>query len=147
MAVTIVGMTGTQEGMTFEQVASMAQFLAQFRSFVGHHGDCIGADAQFDGIARAALGFEHMVIHPCSLTDKRAHCTIGPRDVLRGAFGPLQRNEHIVRESELLVATPKEDHMILRSGTWTTVRYAIKVGKPVWVILPNGALVPWQASA
>ncbi len=144
---TIVGMTGTQEGMTLEQIGAMARFLAQFRSFVGHHGDCVGADAQFDGIARAALGFEHMVIHPCHLTDKRAHCTVGPRDLVRPTLGPLQRNEIIVRECELLVATPKEDSMQLRSGTWTTVRYAIKAGKPVWVILRNGALVPWQKSA
>ncbi len=139
-----IGFTGTQEGMTGEQQSSLASLLAGLvpKRFIGHHGDCIGADAQFDRIARAALSFEWMVIHPT--TFKRANCTVGPRDIVNPAYGPLQRNEHIVAQSSVLVATPKEDSMQLRSGTWTTVRYAIKAQKPVLVILPNGAIVPWQ---
>lgn len=139
-----VGFTGTQVGMTVDQVATLTSFLALHPNFVGRHGVCVGADEQFDRVARAALGFEYMELHPCNLLDKRGQVPQAPRDVWHPALGPLQRNEIIVRRSDLVIATPKEDHMILRSGTWTTVRYALKAGKPVHVILPNGALVQWR---
>ena len=139
-----IGFTGTQQGMTLEQASSLQAFLASRpHNFVGHHGVCVGADHQFDTFARAALNFEWMELHPCNLPDKQFCPPQAPRDVWHPVLGPLQRNEIIVQKSDFLIATPKEATMQLRSGTWTTVRYAVKAGKQVHVILPNGALVPW----
>lgn len=139
-----IGFTGTQVGANIFQIATLQDFLARQPNFVGRHGVCVGADMAFDYSARAALNFEHMELHPCNLLDKRCQVPQAPRDVWHPSLGPLQRNEIIVAKSDFLVAAPKEDHMILRSGTWTTVRYALKAGKKVHVILPNGALVEWR---
>lgn len=138
-----IGFTGTQQGMTPDQVSSLQDFLAQQTNFIGHHGVCVGADMAFDNLARAALHFEWMELHPCHLASMRAQVTQAPRDVWHPVMGPLQRNEIIAKTCDFLIATPKEAAMQLRSGTWTTVRYAIKSGKKVHVILPNGAIVPW----
>ena len=51
----------------------------------------------------------------------------------------LERNRKIVDNSDMLLAAPagpEAEH--LRSGTWSTIRYAIKMGKRVFIILPDG---------
>jgi hypothetical protein len=50
----------------------------------------------------------------------------------------LARNRDILRATEMLVAAPAQDIEQLRSGTWSTVRFARKTGRVVWVILPGG---------
>ncbi len=142
--ITNIGFTGTQIGLTHQQALALKSFLDQQTSFAIHHGDCIGADKHYDSIARVCLGFEWAVIYPANLDGKRAYCTVGPRDVVKTPMGPLQRNEKIVEACDFLIACPKEDQMQLRSGTWTTVRYALKANKPVKVILPDGQLIPWS---
>jgi hypothetical protein len=139
-----VGFSGTQQGMTAAQAVSIANLLGQYTGFVGHHGLCIGSDVQFDGLARAALGFEHMVIHPMANAGaKRGTVPASPGDIMRPAIAPLLRNQNIAVSCDVLLATPKEDHMVLRSGTWSTIRYALVLYKPVFVVVPNGAVIQW----
>jgi hypothetical protein len=52
----------------------------------------------------------------------------------------LDRNKDIVRETASLIAAPAEPEEQLRSGTWSTVRFARKQGKPVFLILPDGTV-------
>ena len=141
-----IGFTGTQRGMTERQVSAVRAFLTRgvyatlpHQRFRAHHGDCIGADAQFHDIARSfgddCAGID---IHPCDIKAKRARCT---GDVVRPVKKPLDRNHDIVAESNVMIATPKEAQMQIHSGTWTTVRYALKAGKPVVIVLPNGSVV------
>jgi predicted Rossmann fold nucleotide-binding protein DprA/Smf involved in DNA uptake len=41
----------------------------------------------------------------------------------------------------VLVACPREEHgEETRSGTWSTVRYARRVGRPVIVVRPSGRI-------
>jgi len=139
-----LGFTGTKVGMTPAQAVGVAAFLGQFARFVGHHGLCIGADIQFDGLARAALGFEHMVMYPASgVGPKAGSVPASPGDVMRAPQPPLLRNAVIASTVDVLLATPKEEHMQLRSGTWTTVRYALSHNKPVFVVIPSGQVIPW----
>jgi hypothetical protein len=141
VAVIHIGFTGTQDGMTPYQ-AEKVWMLVRYRYFYGHHGDCIGADKEFDSIVRAAAGFSGMVIHPCDIESKRAYCTAHyPCDATREVLPPLARNRVIVNESDCIIATPKETSMQLRSGTWTTVRYALEAHRPVAIVFPNGGLV------
>jgi hypothetical protein len=35
-----------------------------------------------------------------------------------------------VDETEFLIGAPKEDEEVLRSGTWSTIRYSKKSNKP-----------------
>ena len=46
----------------------------------------------------------------------------------------LQRNHNIVNECDMLVAFPSTSNEVLRSGTWSTIRYAKKAKKPVEII-------------
>jgi hypothetical protein len=75
----------------------------------------------------------YIVIHPPLYDNKRAFC-IG--DEICSKKDYLDRNRDIVDNCDLLIATPKETTEVLRSGTWSTVRYAKKIGKPIVIIEP-----------
>ena len=128
-----IGFTGTQRGMTDAQRTALKTVLTERGATVLHHGDCIGADAQAHEIA-VSMSCE-IVIHPPIVETKRAwkHAarTHRPKSY-------LARNKDIVRDTEMLVAMPGENMEQIRSGTWSTVRFARKMGRPVWVILPSG---------
>ena len=56
---THIGFTGTRHGMTPGQRAAVAQLIAELASGVGftaHHGDCVGAGAEFHDLCRAHAG-------------------------------------------------------------------------------------------
>ena len=128
-----IGFTGSQRGMTELQRAALEALLADKATSEFHHGDCIGADAQAHDLAVAMLC--EPVIHPPINESKRAFKSAKR---ICPARRYLARNKEIVRESDLLIATPGEAIEQLRSGTWSTVRFARKLGKPVFVILPDG---------
>lgn len=101
-----------------------------------HHGDCIGADAQAARFAKA-LGFI-LVCHPGHPRDKsntmfRAFTDFN--DVMHEAKPFVVRDRDIVDAVETMVATPVGLEEI-RSGTWTTVRYARRKEKPIHIIYP-----------
>lgn len=136
-----IGFTGSRTGMTAEQAASVSRLLYEYHPDDVHHGDCVGADAMFDQLVRqfrSQTGMDTtIVVHPPSEPFLQAH-TGG--DVLRTPKPYLERNRDIVDECDLLIATPKDTHPVLRSGTWSTIRYALKVGKKVLVIVPSGVV-------
>lgn len=128
-----IGFTGTREGMTSAQSQTLAQLL---RNEVGefHHGDCIGADYQAHDIAERT-GSLTIVIHPPR--DPRARA-FKKSDHIRPKRAYLDRNHDIVDETDELVATPLTDQVEPRSGTWATIRYALRLKRPVRIIKPNG---------
>lgn len=102
------------------------------------HGDCIGADAQFHEIA-SKLGLLHlMTIHPPTDPKRRAFCAGAM--CMMPALPYLVRDKKIVQACTLLLATPHLGWEELRSGTWTTVRYARKSGREVQLIWPDGSV-------
>ncbi len=127
-----IGFTGTQRGMSQDQKRVVKTLMADASEAIVHHGDCVGADSDFHDIVFAENSIE---LHPCDITAKRAWC-IG--DVCHFPKAPLVRNKDIVNVSELLIACPGEKHMKIRSGTWSTVRYAQEMGKPVFLVFPDG---------
>lgn len=52
----------------------------------------------------------------------------------------LTRNRSLAADGDLLLAAPRQPRMVLRSGTWATVRYAHRELKPVLLALPGGRL-------
>lgn len=130
-----LGFTGTQRGMTPEQWGVFWSIVSAL-SGEFHEGDCIGADAQAAHGARLA-GFR-IVGHPPEIDAKRAFF---PADEWRPKFPYLQRNKHIVLQTDEMIATPGEMEEQLRSGTWSTVRFTRKQQRRVRVILPNGSIV------
>ncbi len=131
----IVGFTGTQEGMTPAQIATLYTLLRDLSPEELHHGDCIGADAEAHAEARRTKSPPFIVGHPPIKPDKRAWCEC---DLLLPEEDYLARNRKIVDVCFLLIATPKEFEEQQRSGTWSTVRYAKKTGKQFVIILPDG---------
>lgn len=131
-----VGFTGSQIGMTQVQRAVVFRKLSFYNPDItaAHHGECIGADAAFHGVCL----YLHIPIigHPPINQSKRA--------TLQGflyEWEPkeyLARNKDIVRCSELLIATPAEKEEKLRSGTWSTIRFARKLGIPRYIVFPDG---------
>ena len=96
----------------------------------------MGVDEQAYDIARA-LG-RAVVIHPASLPNQRAFKSA--QDI-RQPKPPLVRNKVIVRETGLLIAAPAQAIEQHRSGTWSTVRYARKMGRAICIIRPDGTLI------
>lgn len=137
-----LGFTGTQIGMTPEQKESVILFLESRAPETVHHGDCIGADAQFHHLAVACLPAVRVVIHPPKISAKRAFCPGGHE--MRPKKDYLVRNVDIVEESDELLAIPKDFEEELRSGTWYTVRQARKRGKGIYIIYPDGKVVHEQ---
>lgn len=130
------GITGTQQGCTPEQHASLTKLLIELRPGYLHHGDCIGVDAQADAIC-GELEIK-TIIHPPDDPKKRAYC-IDYFD-LWPERPYLDRNRDIVFESDLLIAVPKTNFEEQRSGTWATVRQARKHETPIIFIDPDGKI-------
>lgn len=128
-----VGFTGTQVGVTPQQLVSLLGVMTKLRHATLHHGDCVGADNQAHVIARE-LGMR-VVLHPPDNDVKRAFCDF---DECRLARPYLDRNRDIVNESDILVACPKEKDEQLRSGTWATIRYARRIKMPVLLVYHDG---------
>lgn len=70
-----------------------------------------------------------MYLHPSNYSSTTVDC-FEPGDILYSAKPPLVRDQDIVNAVDILVAAPLTDHEIIRSGTWTTVRYARRKGIP-----------------
>lgn len=135
-----IAFTGTQRGTTEAQRNEVYRLLECSDASHFHHGDCVGADTEIDEIARAAGYRIH--IHPPENKAKRAFCEVRPRlDTVYPLKPYLARNRDIVDSGDTLIATPGEMVEQLRSGTWSTIRYARRQGKLVLVVLPDGSTV------
>jgi len=134
-----LGITGTQSGMTEAQFNALSAFLAHAPFEKIHGGDCIGFDAECIVLVKEIRPDVKTVGHPPINKSKRAFLEY---DELREEKEYIERNHDIVDETEYLIACPKEDKEILRSGTWATVRYARHQDKTVIIIKPDGT---WAA--
>ncbi len=122
-----MGFTGTREGMSQHQ---KEQFVLEFDNLNAtefHHGDCVGADGEAHDIVREFFPDVKIICHPPKSNNKRAWKKC---DECRSPLPYLVRDYNIVEEIDFLIGAPKHDTEILRSGTWTTIRYSTKVGKP-----------------
>jgi hypothetical protein len=132
-----LGVTGTRDGCTEEQLYVLKEM---FKNSLNNqtevsliHGDCVGADAQADAIAKS-LGIE-CFLRPCNIKALRAFCE---GTILAEPEDPLDRNKKIVEDSDFLIVLPKEVEEQQRSGTWSTWRFAKKTGVQWIIIQPNG---------
>ncbi len=139
-----VGFTGTRNGLTVAQMATLNFWLCSYPVLDEfHHGDCIGADddaaKMIENIARGEDPGPpiKVVVHPPTDDSLRAFNTW--YDEMREAKPYLERNRDIVNECDVLVACPGEATEQLRSGTWATVRAGRKAKKQIVVILPDGS--------
>ena len=133
-----IGFTGTQKGITESQKLKLIEILVKNQPVYFHHGDCVGADANAHNIVKNHIRFYKIIIHPSIQKIKRTFCH---GDDCRNAKPCLERNKDIVDETDLLITCPKGFKEELRSGTWSTIRYAIKQRKKILIIYPDGKFI------
>lgn len=131
--------------MTQEQKMRFVRLLVELNPCEFHHGDCVGSDAQAHTIVRGVMmvggavlkddprtvGNCKIVVHPPIIRTHRAYC---PGDETRFEKEYLIRNRRIVIETDIVVAAPKSAEEEIRSGTWSTIRYARKLGREVRIV-------------
>lgn len=101
-----------------------------------HLGDCIHADEQAYAVA-ISLGIK-TVGHPPDQGRKRAFLQYDEEWPVRPY---LHRNDDIAHAGiDGLIAAPEGWVEVLRSGTWSTVRYARKYGRHIWIVRPDGSV-------
>ena len=127
-----IGFTGTRKGMTELQIRELTEQLQKLQPQVVHHGDCTGADAQFHDLVREHCPECRIVIHPPIASVLRA---FKKGDKTRTPIPYLDRNKAIVEESRLLIAAPSSTQET-RGGTWSTVRLAKGLRRPVVLLVP-----------
>ena len=129
-----LGFTGSRDGMTMGQVERFAAELKMLPSLEEfHHGDCIGADEQAAAMVKRYHPSCKIVIHPPDNSINRAYCH---GDDIREEKSYLARNRDIVDESSNMIATPPTREELVRSGTWSTIRYARRTGKHPQILIP-----------
>jgi hypothetical protein len=138
-----LGFTGTRHGARVDQMLALVRVIDRLRPAEFHHGCCVGADADVAHHARWGAGHAacRVVGHPSTLKGMTDQGAIDDSHEVREPKPPLARNRDIVNESDALIACPNESVEQLHSGTWATVRYARKQGKPVTLILPDGTVI------
>lgn len=133
---TSIGFTGTRHGLTQLQQSTLQEVLRRLQPAQLIHGSCIGADAEAHHLTRLFLPSCKIIVWPCTEGGMRARLDA---DVTMPLMAPLKRNKVIVHSVEILVACPQTVDEVLRSGTWSTIRYARKRGVPVYRISPDGS--------
>jgi len=131
----IIGFTGPRVGMTemqAELVKNVLRYAFNTGPVIGQHGDCIGADAQFDQLC-VEMDIDTMC-RPCTIASQRAYTAAR---IIAPPEHPLSRNKKIVETSSLMVSTPSTEVDELRSGTWSTIRHAQRINAPIIIITPS----------
>ena len=133
----IIGFTGSRNGMSDSQKESFLKILRKLKKITTfRHGDCIGSDEDAHNLIRETLPDCHIIGHPPSYKKYRAFCKC---NIFLKPKAYLDRNRDIIDSSEIIIATPNGLEK-LRSGTWSTIRYARKKNLPIYIIMPNGKI-------
>lgn len=127
------GFTGTRHSITAIQRGHLLNVLTDANPREVHYGDCTGADYECFMFCCALRIWK--ISHPGN-DETRRMFTLA--DDVRDPKDNLERNIDIVKESDYLIACPREMNEIRRSGTWMTVRYARAVSRTVVLIYPDG---------
>lgn len=113
---------------------------------VVRHGDCVGVDEQCHNILLDFMPTKKIfiAIHPPKIQTYAANCRSFPGyDGYMYKWQPLsylERNDQIVEHSEILIAFPKTRIEEQKSGTWYTIRRAIRSSIPVIIIHQDGEI-------
>lgn len=138
---TTIAFSGTRKGMTALQTAKVLELLEDFpANSVFLHGMCVGADAEFHRLVRRVslqrmAGFR-IEMYPCDLRGWQAKGLVA--DYKHPEMKSLVRNRKMVDLASVLIATPFSNEEIMRSGTWSTIRYAKHTGKQLYLVNPDG---------
>ena len=128
-----LGMTGNRYGMNTTSKKKLIEFIKNNKIDEVHHGDCVGADKEFHDIC--VSNNIKIIIHPPTDDKLRAFCQ---SDNILPQKEYIQRNKDIVDSTDMLIGFPNGKKETLHSGTWSTIRYARKKQKQIYLIFPDG---------
>jgi hypothetical protein len=126
-----IGFTGTRKGMSQHQKEQFVLKMFELDPSEFHHGDCEGADAEAHDIIREFFPLVKIICHPPKSNSQRAwkHC-----DDYMDPLPYLTRDYKIVDDVDYMFGAPLQDNEIIRSGTWTTIRYSRKKNKLLTIL-------------
>ena len=128
--------------MTSEQRRSVIELLNKFRPSLINNGCAKGRDQELIEILIAMQLPLLLRLWPADKErmDAIRVLTMGKlRTEWRAIHDPLKRNRMMVDSAEWLLAVPDTTAPLPNgSGTWYTVKYALKNGCPVVMVWPNG---------
>lgn len=130
------GFSGTRNPLPQIQANALWEQFVTLKPFTGHHGVCVGADEVFHGLCITYR--VPVILHP-PINQKLMAVCYGWTEI-RKAKDYHERNHDIVDETDFLIATPNTLHPDPHSGTWSTIRYALRQHKPVIVVYPDGTV-------
>lgn len=135
-----IGFTGTRKGMTQQQFLTFQRVTESWYITEFHHGACVGADEQAVTAISNVIPSKCIFAHPPADGKLLSRVALGLSANVHEPMPYLQRDREIVRDSWILLSTPETFEEVLRSGTWTTMRYAKAARHPVFNIQPNGLI-------
>lgn len=115
-----IGFTGTREGMSQHQKEQFVLKMFELEPTEFHHGDCEGADAEAHDMVREFFPHVWIVVYPPKSDYRRA---FKKGDEMKPPESYLNRDMNIVMATEQLIGAPRTNNEVVRSGTWTTIRY------------------------
>jgi predicted Rossmann fold nucleotide-binding protein DprA/Smf involved in DNA uptake len=137
-----IGVTGSRTPPTPEQASRLIQMFQEWSKIYKlslHHGNCVGVDEFAHTVAYVHPGSKIYVYPPVDtkFESTRSFAQVPDQFFQRKPY--LERNKDIVRASDVLVAMPSGPER-LRSGTWSTVRFALKRNVDTYIIMPDGSV-------
>lgn len=133
-----VGFTGAQLGIRWDQLDALGSHLDDRTDVTeAHHGLCVGADQAFHYSLLVRRPDVRIIGHPPVIVNKMFHLDRAEFHELREPEDYMVRNRAIVDETEELWACPKGPET-RRSGTWSTIRHAVRCHKTVRIFWPDG---------
>jgi len=138
------GFTGTRTGLSPEQKSQVFNLLSSHisknESIEVHHGDCVGADKEFNDIClqlhqtypNANI---RIIVHPSINVAFSTHSTQANSEIttIQIPLPSLMRDKLIVNQTDKIIGCPRSSKEIIRSSTWATIRYARKHNRPIFV--------------
>lgn len=131
----MVAITGTRQGLSLQQKATLELWLAFHPLNCLCHGAAYGTD---EYLAVRANEGTHVIAFPCNLKGQTSEKAIQASDEVFDAEPPLERNRAMVDYAMELIAFPRLMEEEQRSGTWATIRYARRRNVPVTIFWPDG---------
>lgn len=121
--------------MTIFQRDMARRVFKMGQPLITRHGGAFGADTELHAIWREQCKNKTAEVWPADA--KRAAVFTGHKNTLiHPVMPPLDRNVEIVLRSQFLVAAPHTEVEEQRSGTWHTIREALRVNRDILILWP-----------
>lgn len=139
----IMGFTGTRHQPSTQQIGFLLTLFSLNPPDELHHGACVGSDLWSHRLGCSVKPKIRVVVHPpvdeSRMTPIHELLEWGDNITVMPPKPYLDRNKDIVAACDRLVGIPDGSEVSsLHSGTWATIRFAVKSGKPVTICYPDG---------